>query len=92
MELMGQIEGVSQKMLTQTLRRMEGDGLVERKVHAVVPPRVDYSLTPLGRAILEPIALVERWAETRGAEIDAPEAKRSRPKKDPASRKQGGRI
>ena len=89
---MDQIEGVSQKMLTQTLRRMEGDGLVVRKVHAVVPPRVDYSLTPLGRAILEPIALVERWAEGRGAEIDALDAKRPGPRKAPATRRRSKRV
>jgi DNA-binding HxlR family transcriptional regulator len=61
-ELGRQIEGVSQKMLTQTLRGLERDGLVTRTVHATVPPRVDYELTDLGRTLQQPIAALERWA------------------------------
>lgn len=61
-ELARRIEGVSQKMLTQTLRGLERDGLVTRTVHATVPPRVDYALTPLGRTLLGPIAALEQWA------------------------------
>ena len=51
-----------QVMLTQTLRGLERDGLVTRTVHATVPPRVDYELTPMGRTLREPIAALERWA------------------------------
>ena len=54
--------GISQKMLTQTLRGLERDGLISRTVHASVPPRVDYELTPLGRSLLTPITALEQWA------------------------------
>lgn len=62
-ELQRRIGGVSQKMLTQTLRSLEADGLLVRKVHPVVPPMVEYSLTPLGRSLTEPLNAVRRWAE-----------------------------
>ncbi|MBD0304331.1 MAG: helix-turn-helix transcriptional regulator [Tolypothrix sp. T3-bin4] len=52
-ELQRLIGGVSQKMLTQTLRKLERDGLVERQVYPVVPPKVEYSLTPLGKTLTE---------------------------------------
>lgn len=57
------IGGVSQKMLTQTLRSLERDGLVKRSVHYVRPPSVEYALTPLGRTLLEPLRAICRWAE-----------------------------
>lgn len=62
-ELQRRVGGVSQKMLTQTLRSLEDDGLVARKVHPVVPPMVEYSLTPLGRTLIEPLTAICRWAE-----------------------------
>lgn len=62
-ELSRQLAGVSQKMLTQTLRSLERDGLVTRTVTASVPVRVDYALTTLGRSLLVPIALMKSWAE-----------------------------
>ncbi|GAA3390827.1 winged helix-turn-helix transcriptional regulator [Cryptosporangium minutisporangium] len=58
------IAGVSQKMLTQTLRTMERDGLLTRTVTASVPVRVDYELTPLGRSLLPLMAAIKEWAET----------------------------
>ncbi|MBI5160440.1 MAG: helix-turn-helix transcriptional regulator [Micrococcales bacterium] len=61
-ELARLVDGVSQKMLTQTLRALERDGLVERTVHPVVPPRVEYRLTDEGRSLLSVTDLVERWA------------------------------
>jgi DNA-binding HxlR family transcriptional regulator len=61
-ELARRIERVSQKMLTQTLRGLERDGLLTRTVHASVPPRVDYELTPLGRTLDGPITAVQQWA------------------------------
>jgi DNA-binding HxlR family transcriptional regulator len=62
-ELKRDIAGVSQKMLTQTLRGLERDGLVARQVHAEVPPRVEYSLTPLGRTLIDILAQIKDWAE-----------------------------
>lgn len=63
--------GVSHKMLSQTLRSLGEDGLVARRVEASVPPRVFYSLTPLGRSLAVPLALLRDWAEEHVAEIDA---------------------
>lgn len=61
-ELRRTVDGISQKMLTQTLRRMEADGLVERKVLDRVPPHVEYSLTPLGRTLERPLVAICEWA------------------------------
>ncbi|WP_078600508.1 winged helix-turn-helix transcriptional regulator [Streptomyces violens] len=60
-ELRRKLEGVSPKVLTQTLRRLEDHGLVLRTVYAEVPPRVEYELTPLGRSALEPLAHLRTW-------------------------------
>jgi DNA-binding HxlR family transcriptional regulator len=68
-DLQRRIGGVSQKMLTQTLRSLERDGLVERRVYPVVPPRVEYSLTPLGRSLVEPLDAISRWAEQHVPEM-----------------------
>jgi DNA-binding HxlR family transcriptional regulator len=61
--LQRQIGGISHKMLTQTLRNLERAGLVDRTIYAEVPPRVEYSLTPLGQTLCTPIAEVRAWAE-----------------------------
>lgn len=61
-ELRRTIEGISQKMLTQTLRAMERDGLVERRVIERIPPHVEYALTPLGMTLTEPLTAICRWA------------------------------
>src|SRR5258707_10320819 len=66
-ELQRSIPDVSKKMLTQTLRRLEQRGLVNRLVHPVVPPHVDYSLTPAGKNFAEAVALLCRWAEQNKA-------------------------
>jgi DNA-binding HxlR family transcriptional regulator len=61
-EIAAEVEGISQKMLTQTLRSLERDGFVTRTAYPVVPPHVDYELTPLGRSLQEPLRALERWA------------------------------
>ena len=61
-ELRRRIEGVSQKMLTQTLRGLERDGLVRRTVYPEVPVRVEYALTDAGRTLLEPLNALQQWA------------------------------
>ena len=70
-----QIEGISQKMLTQTLRQMERDGLATRIVHPVVPPHVDYALTPLGNSLSAAFCGVWTWAETHLATVEAARAR-----------------
>jgi DNA-binding HxlR family transcriptional regulator len=69
-ELHREIGGVSQKMLTQCLRSLEQHGLVSRTVHPVVPPHVDYALTPLGRSLNEPLAGLCRWVERYGKTLE----------------------
>ena len=69
-DLSRRIEGVSQKMLTQTLRGLEADGFVTRTVHPTIPPRVDYDLTELGRSLAEPITALREWTETHINDIE----------------------
>lgn len=70
-ELRAEVKGVSQKMLTQTLRALERDGLVDRHVHATVPPRVDYSLTALGASLTTAIATIRNWAYDHVEEVES---------------------
>ena len=70
-ELLRSIDGISQRMLTVTLRGLERDGLVSRVVFPVVPPRVDYDLTPMGRTLLSTVQSLVDWAEHHTADIDA---------------------
>ena len=70
-QLARHVHGVSQKMLTQTLRQMERDGMVTRTVHAVVPPRVDYRLTELGTSLGAAFCGVWIWAEENLARVEA---------------------
>ncbi|MDO9367676.1 MAG: helix-turn-helix domain-containing protein [Sphingopyxis sp.] len=65
------VPGISQKMLTQTLRQMERDGLVVRTVHPIVPPKVEYCLTPLGNSLGEAFCGVWVWAETNLAAVES---------------------
>ena len=65
------IAGVSQKMLTQTLRVLERDGLVARTVTPAVPVRVDYTLTPLGESLMPAVNAVKSWAEQHISDIEA---------------------
>ena len=68
-ELSRRIAGVSQKMLTQTLRMLERDGLVTRTITPSVPVRVDYQLTPLGHTLLPVVHAIKDWSETHIAEV-----------------------
>jgi|HigsolmetaAR202D_1030399.scaffolds.fasta_scaffold35197_2 DNA-binding HxlR family transcriptional regulator len=70
-ELAKRIDGVSQKMLTQTLRNLERDGLVTRTVTPTVPIRTDYELTPLGASLLPVLRHLKEWAEAHMGEVDA---------------------
>jgi DNA-binding HxlR family transcriptional regulator len=65
------IEGISQRMLTVTLRGLERDGLVTRLVHPVVPPRVDYDLTPMGATLLSTVQSLVEWADRHTSDIEA---------------------
>ncbi len=68
-ELRQRIGGVAPKVLTDTLRALERDGLVTRTVYAEVPPRVEYALTDLGRSLREPLRVVQDWAERHVATV-----------------------
>jgi DNA-binding HxlR family transcriptional regulator len=70
-ELQARVGGVSQKVLTQTLRLLERHGLVARTVYPVVPPRVEYALTPLGRTLRRPLKALCRWAEEHLPDVEA---------------------
>jgi DNA-binding HxlR family transcriptional regulator len=70
-DLSRRIAGVSQKMLTQTLRGLERDGLVRRTVTPSVPVRVDYELTPLGESLMPLVAAIKGWAEANIQTVEA---------------------
>ncbi|MGH2530664.1 MAG: winged helix-turn-helix transcriptional regulator [Thermomicrobiales bacterium] len=74
-QLQRAIGGVSQKVLTATLRNLERDGLVERRIYPVVPPHVEYSLTPLGETLIEPLSALRVWAEQHLDDVDAARAR-----------------
>ena len=82
--LRSRVEGISQRMLTVTLRGMERDGLVARKVYPEVPPRVEYRLTPLGATLRQLVRGLVAWAGAHLAEVDAAraayDARNGRPK------------
>ncbi|MEX0955956.1 MAG: helix-turn-helix domain-containing protein [Rhizobiaceae bacterium] len=69
-ELRREIGGISQKVLTSTLRGLERDGFVTRTVEPTIPPRVDYEITQMGRELLEPIKALGAWARQNGARIE----------------------
>ncbi|WP_308442309.1 winged helix-turn-helix transcriptional regulator [Planotetraspora silvatica] len=73
-ELRNMIDGISQRMLTRTLRHLERDGLVSRTVHPTVPPRVDYELTPMGATLHETIRALVTWTEEHQNQIAAARA------------------
>ena len=69
-ELRRRVEGVTQKVLTQTLRGLERDGLVDRAVYPTVPVTVEYRLTPLGHSLATAVSVIKAWAEENIEEID----------------------
>ena len=77
-ELQREVAGISQKMLTQTLRALEEDGVIARKVYPVIPPMVEYSLTPLGRTLVKPVQAICEWAERYLPKIEAHRRERQR--------------
>jgi len=83
-ELRRSIEGISQRMLTLTLRGLERDGLVTRTIFPTVPPRVDYELTRTGRTLLEPLMALAEWAAEHRVAIQG-----ARARYDAALRKSG---
>ena len=76
-------------MLTQTLREMERDRLIDRKIYPVVPPRVEYSLTPMGRLFIEPIEMLYAWAAKND---DALSKLKRRRKKQTASKEEARKV
>ena len=68
-ELRRAIPDISQRMLTQTLRELQEDGLISRTVHPTTPPSTEYALTDLGRSLVEPLSELARWAESHHARI-----------------------
>lgn len=74
-ELRREIGGISQRMLTLTLRNLERDGLITRTVFPTVPPRVDYELTALGRSLLAPVSALGDWAIKNRAKIEQAQEK-----------------
>ena len=69
-ELLEDLAPISEKVLTQTLRAMERDGVIHRRVHAEVPPRVDYALTPLGATLAAPMRALGSWSVTHGKRVE----------------------
>ncbi len=71
--------GLTQKVLTQTLRDLERDGVVQRTVYPVVPPKVEYALTDLGATLIDPLTAICRWAEAHLPEVEAARARHAEP-------------
>src|SRR6185295_6504308 len=69
-ELLEDLSPISEKVLTQTLRAMERDGLIARRVHAEVPPRVEYALTPLGATMATPMKVLATWSLANGKRVE----------------------
>ena len=70
-ELKRDIGDISQHMLARTLKRLEEDGLISQKLFPVIPPRVDYALTPLGKSLLRPMNVLISWAEKNYGKVEA---------------------
>jgi DNA-binding HxlR family transcriptional regulator len=77
-EIKRTVNGISQQMLTRTLRNLERDGLVSRKTYPTSPPQVEYALTDLGRSLSEPVLALGEWATKHLDQIDAAQARYDR--------------
>jgi DNA-binding HxlR family transcriptional regulator len=77
-ELKNRVEGVTHKMLAQTLRALERDGLVFRRAYPVVPPKVEYTLTPLGSTLVPILGSLCRWSEEHYDEVESARAREAR--------------
>ncbi|WP_231335483.1 winged helix-turn-helix transcriptional regulator [Actinomadura graeca] len=89
-ELLRRIEGISQKMLTQTLRGLERDGLVRRTVHPEVPIRVEYALTEAGRTLRGPLRALQEWALAHVGDVSASQDAYDRAHRPPDSTDRDG--
>jgi len=74
-ELRRRIDGITPRMLTVTVRSLERDGLISRTVYPVVPPRVEYALTPLGESLLQAATILLLWADAHAADLSAARAR-----------------
>lgn len=84
-ELQRALEGITPKVLTRQLRDLEGDRLVTRRVHAEIPPRVEYSLTPLGRELLPILDQLHEWATRNSVSLLAGREDRHKSERTPAA-------
>jgi DNA-binding HxlR family transcriptional regulator len=84
--LRDQIGGISGKMLTRTLRELERAGLVDRRIFPEVPPRVEYSLSPLGHSLREPVSAITDWAEANGCPVVEARTRNGRAGRGPGGR------
>ncbi len=80
-QLKRELDGVSQKMLTQTLRGLERDGIVHREVYPTVPPKVEYSLTDLGKTLVTLVTEVRQWSESHIEQVQTAQQHYDRAKK-----------
>ncbi len=91
--LLRSLPGISKKMLTQTLRELEGSGLVSRHVHGSVPPAVTYALTPLGVRFVEPLELIYDWGRRNADALDQLGSRHAaRREAQPASRRDDASV
>ena len=88
-ELNRTIDGISQRMLTLTLKGLEQDGLVTRTLYPTIPPRVDYALTDMGRTLIDPLQELYRWAMTNVPEMAAARVRYAQKVRDDAALLQG---
>jgi DNA-binding HxlR family transcriptional regulator len=84
-ELKRNLDGISQRVLTSTLRGLERDGLVKRTVYPTNPPQVEYALTELGRTLLDPVRVLAMWAQDHRAEVQRARDAFERAKASPQS-------